>query len=248
VIFDLLAALTFDIEKDCCPLLDTTAGIEEGLPRILNLLDRLDIRGTFFITGEVAELFPDVVRQVAKRHEVSSHGYHHEKFDKMTTHKRSLIRQSKEVLETITNQETIGFRAPKFLVSKALFQALAEAGFKYDSSITCFRPEHAMVKTNFPEFRVQLPSALLNFPAGLQMFKTMCRATAFPVMFFHCWEAIDVRSLLNSANVNLALAKRCFRPDMWINTGNFFLKRLEILMKHLLDSGFRFTTLRDASS
>jgi peptidoglycan/xylan/chitin deacetylase (PgdA/CDA1 family) len=245
VIFDLLVALTFDIEKDCCPFLNTTIGIEVGLPRILNLLERYDIECTFFITGEVAELFPDTVREIARRHEISSHGYRHETFDKMTLHRRNIIKQSKKVLEKTANQKVIGFRAPRFLISRELFEALAETGFRYDSSITYFRPRHLMIKTSFPEFRVQLPSALLNFPNGLQVFRTMCRVSSFPVIFFHCWEAVDVRSLLNSADTDLARIRRHFRPDMWINTGNVFLKRLTILVKDLLDSGFRFTTLQN---
>ena len=245
MIIDLLVALTFDIEKDCCPLLNTTLGIEVGLPKILNLLERYKIGCTFFVTGEVAELFPDAVRQVARRHEVSSHGYRHETFDKMTIHKKERIKQSKKVLEKTTDQKVIGFRAPRFLVSRELYEALMEIGFKYDSSITCFRPQHFMMKTGFPEFRVQLPSALLNFPTGLQVFKTICRVSSFPVIFFHCWEAVDVRSLLNSADIDSALVKRYFRLDMWINTGNIFLERLAMLVKDLLDSGFHFTTLRD---
>jgi len=245
VIFDLLVALTFDIEKDCCPLLNTTVGIEVGLPRILSLLERCNIRCTFFITGEVAEMFPGAVRQIARRHEVSSHGYRHETLDKMTVYKRNIIKQSKKVLEKTTNQKVIGFRAPRFLVSRELFEVLAEIGFNYDSSITCFRPMHFMMKTSFPEFRVQLPSALLNFPNGLQAFKTMCRVSSSPVIFFHCWEAVDVRSLLNSADIDSVLVKRYLRPDMWINTGDVFLKRLAILVRYLLDSGFHFTTLRD---
>jgi peptidoglycan/xylan/chitin deacetylase (PgdA/CDA1 family) len=246
VIIDLLVALTFDIEKDCCPLLNTTIGVEEGLPKILKLLERYRIECTFFVTGEVAELFPNAVRQIAGRHEVSSHGYWHEKFDKMTIYKRERIEQSKKLLEKITNQKVIGFRAPRFLVSKELYEVLEETRFKYDSSLTCFKLQHFMVRTSFPEFRVQLPSALLNFPTGLQAFKTICRLSSFPVIFFHCWEAVDIRSLLNSADVSSALMKRYLRPDMWINTGEVFLERLAILLGYLLDSGFHFTTLRDA--
>jgi len=246
VIIDLLVALTFDVEKDCCPLLNTTLGIEVGLPEILELLDRYEIECTFFVTGEVAELFPNVVRQIARRHEVSSHGYRHETYNKMNVYKKDGIRLSKEVLEKITSQKVIGFRAPRFLVSRELYEALAEIGFKYDSSLTCFRPQHFMMKTSIPEFRVLLPSALLNFPIGLQAFKTMCKASSFPVMFFHCWEAADVRSLLNSVDVDSALVKRYIRLDIWINTGKVFVERLATLVRYLLDSDFHFTTLRNA--
>jgi peptidoglycan/xylan/chitin deacetylase (PgdA/CDA1 family) len=237
--------LTFDIEKDCCPLLHTTFGIEVGLPRILKLLEKYKTDCTFFITGEVAELFPDIVRQIAKRHEVASHGYRHETLDKMTIYKKDSIKQSKRVLEKTINKRVIGFRAPRFLVSRELYEALVEVGFKYDSSLTYFTPQQILMKAQLPEFRVQLPSALLNFPLGLQAFKAICRANSFPVIFFHSWEAVDVRALLNSADLDPPSVKKYLRPDMWVNTGKVFLERLEILIQCLLGSGLRFITLRD---
>lgn len=246
MVTDLLVSLTFDIEKDCCPLLQTTLGIEVGLPKILRLLERYKINSTFFITGEVAELFPDVVRQIAKRHEVASHGYRHETFHKMTVHKKESIMQSKGVLEKTTNQRVIGFRAPRFLVSEELYGALADLGFKYDSSLTYFRPQHIFMKVKLPEFRVQLPSALLNFPMGLQVFKATCKTNSFPVIFFHSWEAVDVRLLLNSPDLDFSTLKKYVRPDMWVNTGEMFLKRLEMLIECLSGSGLHFITLRDA--
>jgi peptidoglycan/xylan/chitin deacetylase (PgdA/CDA1 family) len=245
VIDDLAVSLTFDIEKDCSPLLHTTIGVEVGLPSILRLLEKYRIDCTFFITGEVAELFPDIVRQIAKRHEVGSHGYHHETLEKITIHKKDDIRRSKTLLEKITNQRVIGFRAPRFLVSNEMYDTLAEVGFKYDSSLTYFTPRHILMKARLPEFRVQLPSALLNFPMGLQAFKAICRANSFPVIFFHSWEAVDVRSLLNSPSLDSPPLRKYLRPDMWVNTGEMFLKRLEILIKCLLGLGLRFITLRD---
>lgn len=242
---DLPISLTFDIEKDCSPLLQSTLGIEVGLPNILKLLEKHGIESTFFITGEVAELFPHIVRQIAERHEVASHGYRHEPLDKMTIRKKDSIRQSKRMLEETINQKVIGFRAPRFLVSKELYEVLAEVDFKYDSSLTYFTPQHILTETKLPEFRVQLPSALLNFPAGLQTFKIMCRANSFPVMFFHSWEAVDVRSLLSSPDLDSPLVRKYFRPDMWVNTGEIFLRRLEILIEYLLGLGLRFITLRD---
>jgi peptidoglycan/xylan/chitin deacetylase (PgdA/CDA1 family) len=244
VIVNLSVALTFDIEKDCSPFLSTTRGIEVGLPKILRLLEKYDIECTFFITGEVAELFPHHVRQIAERHEVSSHGYIHETFDKMTLPKKKRVRQSKQVLERVSNQVVIGFRAPRFLTSKELYETLMEVGFKYDSSVAYFTPRSLFIKIDFPEFRVQLPSALLNFPKGVQVYSKMCRLTTFPVLFFHCWEAIDTRSLLISAGVNSAYSSY-LRPDLWVNTGKVFLEKLEALIKCLLDFGLHFTTLHD---
>jgi peptidoglycan-N-acetylglucosamine deacetylase len=49
-------------------------------PRILDLLDKYDVKATFFMMGRNVERFPDVARQViARGHEVGNHSYSHPK-------------------------------------------------------------------------------------------------------------------------------------------------------------------------
>ncbi|MCL4422262.1 MAG: polysaccharide deacetylase family protein [Actinobacteria bacterium] len=50
----------------------------EGTPAILDKLDELDLRATFFLVGECAQRWPDLARMVATRgHQVATHGYSH---------------------------------------------------------------------------------------------------------------------------------------------------------------------------
>ena len=45
-----------------------------GVPRILRLLARQDLRATFFVPGYTAERYPDVVRRIVEAgHEIVSH-------------------------------------------------------------------------------------------------------------------------------------------------------------------------------
>lgn len=215
-----------------------------GLPKIIRLLEKYKIECTFFATGEIAESHPKTLKEIAEKHELACHSYFHETFDKMTAQKINRIEESRNVLRRTVNQEILGFRAPKFLVSKELYQALAHLGFRYDSSLTWFKPQHLKMTPPIQEFRVQLPSAFLNFPLGLRVFMRVLKASSFPVMCFHCWEAVDVRSLLNMPATN-SVYTRYFRPDMWVNTGDCFLGRLESLIVSLIKIGFHFVTLRD---
>lgn len=239
-------ALTFDIERDCPSLFKTTEGIERGLPKILELLNECNITSTFFITGDVAERFPYVVKRIAERHEVASHGYHHRRLDHITEREESEIQQSKQLLETVTKKEVLGFRAPRLLVCRELYQVLAKSGFRYDSSMTYFRPSHFAIDGELTEYRVQLPSALLRFPGGLRLFETVCSLSVFPVLFFHSWEAVDMRLLRGFANANVTFANWYARPDRWYNTGQLFLRRLRALIKRLMAKDFRFVALKDA--
>ena len=96
---------------------------DEGMPRLLDLYDRYGVKATFFFTGHIATLFPEVVRMAHEHgHEVGSHGLTHEvskAFDIMPPDLQlSHLRQSKQILEDITGEEVISFRAPAARVDK----------------------------------------------------------------------------------------------------------------------------------
>lgn len=59
----------------------SSRGLKEGLPRLLELLDAYNIRGTFFTEGLLARISPESVCEVARRgHEVGCHGLAHESY------------------------------------------------------------------------------------------------------------------------------------------------------------------------
>lgn len=231
-------ALTFDVEKDCPPFFTSTYGVEEGLPKILKLLDKFGIKSTFFVTGDVAEKYPELISKISKEHEIGCHGYHHESFDEINCEKEKAVKKSKELLESIIHGEVLGFRAPSLQVCNKLYRVLKELGFKYDSSKASFMPSYRNVKVDIPEFKLEIPNVTLRFPGGMTLFKKVCRKSSFPVLFFHSWEAIDMRKLLSQAP-----KKFCFRPDNWFNTGEPFLKKLRKLLNDFNE--LDFTLLRD---
>src|SRR6516164_6770346 len=50
--------------------------LEKNTERALELLDRYQIKATFFVLGWVADHFPELIRRVAERgHEIASKGY-----------------------------------------------------------------------------------------------------------------------------------------------------------------------------
>lgn len=113
---------------------------EDALPRLLDLYDKYGVKSTFFVLGQLAELKPNIVKQiVARGQEIGSHGYQHDyrrAFDVMTLDEQVVeLRHSKDLLEQIGGQEVISFRAPALRVNGDTPKALREAGFKYDSSV-----------------------------------------------------------------------------------------------------------------
>jgi polysaccharide deacetylase family protein (PEP-CTERM system associated) len=107
---------------------------------ILDMLDEADVRATFFVLGNVADAYPGLVREVARRgHEIGSHTYSHELIFRMEPAVfKADMERSLAQLQDLAGQPVLGFRAPEFSVDHLQhwsFEILAELGFRYDSSV-----------------------------------------------------------------------------------------------------------------
>ena len=97
-------------------------------------------RATFFVLGWVAERQPKLIQAVAARgHEIAAHSYWHQRVTTMTRadFTADAIR-TRELLEQILGADVSGFRAPSFSITPSnawAFEALVEAGYRYDSSV-----------------------------------------------------------------------------------------------------------------
>ncbi|HEY0674223.1 MAG TPA: XrtA system polysaccharide deacetylase [Longimicrobiales bacterium] len=145
---------------------------------LLDLLDAKQMRGTFFVLGWIAERYPALVREIEQRgHEVASHGTDHRRVTFLTPAEfRTSVRDSKSILEQVTGQKILGYRAPSFSIVSGrewALDILAEEGYAYDSSLypvrrsgygyTAARPHPYVIRTE--------SGRLLEFPpATLQMF------------------------------------------------------------------------------
>jgi polysaccharide deacetylase family protein (PEP-CTERM system associated) len=126
------------------PTLDTWASlpsrVESSFLTLLDLADEYGVTCTCFFLGWVGERFPQLVKTAHQRgHEIGSHSYAHRLVYKMTPQQfRTDARHSRELLEDISGNAVNGFRAPGFSVIEDtpwFFEELANAGYKYDSSI-----------------------------------------------------------------------------------------------------------------
>ena len=113
---------------------------KEGLPLILDIYAKYNIKATFFFIANYAKQHPEIVRMIQPAgHEVALHGLTHDHrmaFDTMSYEDqlRHLV-EGKKILEDIAGEEVVSFRSPALRVNKDTPKALCEAGFKYDSSI-----------------------------------------------------------------------------------------------------------------
>lgn len=119
--------------------------LTEPTEKVLDLLDECKLKATFFVVADITEHYPGLVEQIAVRgHEIACHGLHHScKIDPKT--KRPLMTkaefkertlEAKNILEKVSGQEVIGYRAPNAYIAGWMIDILEEIGFKYDSSVS----------------------------------------------------------------------------------------------------------------
>jgi len=114
--------------------------VEANTGKILDALASHHILSTFFVLGWVAERHKEFIRRIADHgHEIASHGYEHRNILAQSPAQfREEIRKTKRILEDITGQAVLGYRAPSFSITaetKWALQILVEEGYTYDSSI-----------------------------------------------------------------------------------------------------------------
>ena len=107
---------------------------------ILSILDRHQVKATFFTLGYVADTFPSLLEEIAAGgHEIGVHGYHHRFVSRMTRDEFAReIDLGTEAVYRVTHAQPQGHRAPYFSVNARTpwaFDVLAERGFRYDSSV-----------------------------------------------------------------------------------------------------------------
>jgi len=114
--------------------------VEANIEKILSLFDEHRVKGTFFTLGWIAERFPAMVRRIASEgHEVASHGWSHVRVTQQTPGEfREDVTRTKKMLEDVSGQGILGYRAASYSVGRDNLWALnvlRETGHKYSSSI-----------------------------------------------------------------------------------------------------------------
>jgi len=142
-------ALTFDVDAEAgwlcegdqyktrlTTLSEARFGITRGLPRVLSLLERHDVKATFFIPGETAERYPSAVHSIVDGgHELAHHGHAHLRSDRIdAAAQRREIEEALNTFEALGVPRPFGYRSPAWELTPETFALLNEFDFRYDSS------------------------------------------------------------------------------------------------------------------
>jgi len=143
--------------------------VERNVDRILAMLERHEIRATFFALGWIAHRYPALIRRIVQQgHEIASHGYGHQRVTDLDNDAFDEdITRAKRTLEDTSGVEVIGYRAPSFSIgAKNLwaFDCLVRAGYRYSSSLYPIRHDHYGMP-EAPRFAHAVREGLLEVPA-----------------------------------------------------------------------------------
>lgn len=112
-------------------------GRRRGVPRILKILAKHNVRASFFVPAVSALIEPGALRPIVDAgHEIGVHGWIHENTSKLDQEtERELLLRSRDTLEQLAGITPVGHRAANWDLSSHTIQLVAEAGFSYDSSM-----------------------------------------------------------------------------------------------------------------
>lgn len=106
---------------------------------LLDLLDELGARATFFVLGMAARAHPELLGRIVERgHEIACHGDDHVPVHSQTPEQfADDLRRAKATIEELTGRTPAGYRAPAFSITRDCpwaYEVLVQEGFVYDSS------------------------------------------------------------------------------------------------------------------
>lgn len=145
-----LAALSVDLDEIPCyaaihgidipSLKATTAIYDHAVPRFLELFAEEKIAATFFTIGRdmARDESADAIRTLSNAgHEIANHSYSHyyDLTRRTPAEIRDDIKRGADEIERVSGTRPVGFRAPGYTITDAVFEALVDLGVEYDSSV-----------------------------------------------------------------------------------------------------------------
>jgi peptidoglycan/xylan/chitin deacetylase (PgdA/CDA1 family) len=105
--------------------------------QVLDILELMNTDATLFVCGIVAELFPERLKELARRKfEIAAHGYRHENFLMLSeAEQKRRMELAKRLLEGCIDKKVLGWRSPGLQTSAALYRMMENAGIRWCSNV-----------------------------------------------------------------------------------------------------------------
>ena len=148
-------------------------GAEVGVPRLLDLFRRHDIRTTWCTPTHTMRTFPEQFRRIVDAgHEIAAHGCYHERVPSLDApEERRLLELQLAEHEQLVGRRPEGYRSPAWDFSDATLGLLEEHGFIWDSSLMgrdfeAYRPRPVVVVDQEAGNQFGPPSTIIEIPVS----------------------------------------------------------------------------------
>jgi peptidoglycan/xylan/chitin deacetylase (PgdA/CDA1 family) len=142
-------------------------GPDVGVPRLVELARRQEIKMTFFLPAWVIENYPRAAELIVENgHELAHHGYIHEMPNEQSPDaERYWLEKGCDIIERVSGRRPVGYRAPWFKYSNVTTDLLIDEGFLYDASLMGDDVPYVLRSSNGGEV-IELPShwAMDDYP------------------------------------------------------------------------------------
>jgi len=238
--------ISFDVDNETfflaegntaiAPVANEEYGATEGLPRILAMLDRLNIPATFFTPAVSTIIAPQIIPEITKsgRHEIALHGGINESVEKLNDAalEERLMKQAMDLYTQKTGKTPVGSRTGSWQFSNYTMGVEQKLGLMYDSSLMAMDVPYELmsngkdtgvlelpvtwVQDDYPYFIAQgsLPSPELIFKTYQDEFDMAYREGTFLMLTFH--PQIERRSRILYLEQLIAYMQT--KPGVWFAT------------------------------
>lgn len=143
--------LTWDVDGESAPYVRTPKQAEKllselhqrrygptiAMNKILNVLDKYQIKGTFYIPGYIVGLYKEMAKTINRQgHAIGLHGYLHESLDDLDEKsEEEILRKSKEIMVSTIGYAPKIYRSPSWELNRWSPDLLMKNGVLSDSSL-----------------------------------------------------------------------------------------------------------------
>ena len=137
---------------------DRSYSLLDGLDVALDYMDKKNIKGSFFVVGEIADQIKDTLIWMDRNgHDIACHNWVHFRPVTMSPDEfRSQATRAKEKLEEILGHPIYGYRAPSFGIDDERLNIVQEM-FEFDSSHCKPQKSPKYGKLDLSEFKEVIP-------------------------------------------------------------------------------------------
>ena len=203
---------------------------------VQQLLEKIKVKATFFVTGTFYQAYPDFVKELSQKHEIAFHGLDHaDDYQGMAEDKAChRLVTGKTDLEKGLSSPVEGFRAPR--MRPPAYTVLKKVPFLYSSSLHptyvpgrynhLRKPQTPFIKEGVLEIPVsvapvvRLPVSWVWFRTGGLTYAKVVTSfitTPYIAIYFHPWEFVPLKGSIYTKNTGKPMEKALEKFLTWIS-------------------------------